>query len=201
MPVINNIVAVEKQNLLIQGLQFRAAAILDGVHAGAIPYTTSVYIQDNEYMDVRQLQVLVADDEFLALPDFAPVGEVLRSPFAGTMVSNNTQIATPCGALIPHRIGSRLMGADFVQHSGRWVIAGITRDSVGAVLGNCAVTMLETSRIAVGQVPVVAQTVSDGSGNYSVEVPGNTAYQGIAYKVGVTDGSGASLNTLTPTQV
>lgn len=70
-------------------------------------------------------------------------------------------------------------------------IAGVTRDSTGAALGGCTVKLFET-----GTDVLVAQQVSDGSGNYSFTVPGNGTYYELAYKDGAPAVTGASLNTL-----
>jgi hypothetical protein len=90
-----------------------------------------------------------------------------------------------------------------VQFGGvpRWFLTGTTRNSAGVALGDCRVIVLEVGRIAVQGAPVVAETVSDGAGAYSVEVPLNTAYQVLAYKEGAPAVTGATLNTVTPTQV
>ena len=90
---------------------------------------------------------------------------------------------------------------DLNGSTSRWMLTGTTRDSAGAALGACRVIVLEVGRLAVDGAPVVAETVSDGAGSYSVAVPTNTAYQVLAYKPGAPDVTGATLNTVTPTQV
>ena len=45
---------------------------------------------------------------------------------------------------------------------------------------------------------MVAETISDGSGNYSVEVPMNTAYQATGYKAGAPDVAGITRNDIVP---
>ena len=87
------------------------------------------------------------------------------------------------------------------QATSRLVLSGVTRDNTSAVLGNCRVVVLETSKIAVGQMPVIAETTSDGSGNYSIEVLINTSYQEISYKQGSPDVAGITRNDITPSQV
>ena len=73
-------------------------------------------------------------------------------------------------------------------------ITGITRDSAGAVLGNCVVHLFRTSDdVEVDQVN------SDASGNFTFTTgvsPANTQYI-VAYKAGSPDVSGTTLNTLT----
>ena len=96
---------------------------------------------------------------------------------------------------------SGLLINNFVQNTARFQITGVTRDSAGTALGTCRVVMLEVGRIAKGEMPVVAETISDGSGNYTIEVALNTAHQGIAYKDGSPDVAGISIDGLTPAQV
>lgn len=71
-------------------------------------------------------------------------------------------------------------------------VVGVTRDSFGNVLPGCTVRLFKTS----GDVKV-AQTVSDGSGNYIFTncAPG-TAYYIVAYLAGSPDVAGTSVNTL-----
>lgn len=111
----------------------------------------------------------------------------------------NAGISTSAGAWVPLVRGPALPW--FVGGTERWVIAGTTRDSAGVALGSCRVVVLETGRIAVSGNPVVSEAVSDGSGAFSLEVSGNTAHHLIAYKPGSPDVAGASLVTITPTQV
>lgn len=85
--------------------------------------------------------------------------------------------------------------SQFQQFRQFWIISGITRDSAGAALGNCAVNLFQTE----GNL-FVASTVSDASGNYSFSVPGNSSTSFIvSYKAGSPDVSGTTLNTLYPT--
>lgn len=198
MPVIRN-VPRDPTDLVLQGGQMRREAIASGIHAGRRPLQMSALFIG--YADTLP-NILVYDAEAYtpAHPDFTPYHARLRSPFLGSMISNNSCISTPCGAIYPHDIGNHLMNA-FTQGTSRWQIVGVTRDSAGTALGNCRVVMLEVSRIAVTGQPVVAETISDGSGNYTIEVAGNTAHQGIAYKDGSPDVAGISLDTLTPAQV
>lgn len=75
---------------------------------------------------------------------------------------------------------------------GSFSISGVTRDSTGAVLANCAVDLFLTA-----EDTLVAQTVSDGSGNFSFTVSGNSQnYFLRAYKPGSPDVAGTSVNTL-----
>lgn len=126
-----------------------------------------------------------------------PPREVLRDWPGGTMLAANAGVATPCGAWLP-MLPNECFISRFVQSTVRWQLAGITRDATGAALGNCRVIVLEVGQQFVQGAPIVAETTSDGSGNYTIEVPRNTAYQLLCYKAGSPDVAGASVNTLTP---
>lgn len=116
-------------------------------------------------------------------------------------VFGNT-IATPSGSLVDvFSLGNCCMLKDFVQSTSRWLVTGVTRDSAGAALGTCRVVALEVGRIQIDGAPVVAETISDGSGNFSLTVPMNVAYQLLAYKAGAPDLGGVSVVTSTPAQV
>jgi len=78
------------------------------------------------------------------------------------------------------------------QFFGSFSISGVTRDSAGSVLANCAVDLFLTA-----EDTLVASTTSDGSGNFSFTVSGNSQnYFLRAYKPGSPDVAGTSLNTL-----
>lgn len=106
----------------------------------------------------------------------------------------NSGISTPSGNLV---VNERVMRT-FIQSNERWLLTGVTRDKDGNPLGGCRVVILETGRIVVGEAPVVQETISDGSGNYSIEVIGNTAYQATAYLPGAPDRAGITRNVIVP---
>lgn len=56
---------------------------------------------------------------------------------------------------------------------------------------------MKTGRLAAASSPVIAETISDGSGNVSIEVPQNTTYFLIAYK---PDRGGVSMQNSLPVQ-
>ena len=82
-----------------------------------------------------------------------------------------------------------------LENDGRstMVLTGVSRDSTGAALGTCIVKLFRT----VDDV-LIAQTTSDGSGNYSFILPPSGPYYLVEYKDGGTPVAGTSLNTLTP---
>lgn len=74
----------------------------------------------------------------------------------------------------------------------RYTITGITKDSTGAVLGNCVVLLFETATNLIKAV-----TLSDASGNYLLDGTIDVTYYVVAYKAGAPDVTGATVNTLT----
>lgn len=76
----------------------------------------------------------------------------------------------------------------------QWLITGVTKDSTGAVLDNCTVTLFKT----IDNMPS-ATTVSDDNGNYSFSIDGNSqARFAVSYKAGSPDVAGTTVNTLIP---
>ena len=79
------------------------------------------------------------------------------------------------------------------KFSGRFAVAGVTRDSTGAPLGGCTVHLFESATDAE-----VAETTSDGSGNYLFSIGQNAGFfYVVAYKVGSPDLAGTTVNTIT----
>lgn len=74
----------------------------------------------------------------------------------------------------------------------RLIISGVTKDSSGAVLPNCNVTLYRTS-----DDQVMGKGVSDANGNYSFSSGSlSEQYYVVAYKAGSPDVSGTTINTL-----
>lgn len=78
----------------------------------------------------------------------------------------------------------------------RFSITGQTLDATGLALGGCRVIMLDTTRLVPGGDinPVVAETISDVGGNYSIVAPRPMTYQLIAYLPGSPDVAGITRN-------
>jgi hypothetical protein len=73
-------------------------------------------------------------------------------------------------------------------------LTGVTRDSAGVPLGNCRVHLFNSADVEI------AETVSDGSGNFSFTTDQNSGtYYLVAYLAGSPDRAGTSANTLTLT--
>jgi hypothetical protein len=73
------------------------------------------------------------------------------------------------------------------------VITGVTRDSAGVALANCALNLFRSDT-----EQLIQRLTSDGSGNFTTNPVGlGIQYQIDAYKVGSPDVAGTTLNTLT----
>jgi hypothetical protein len=70
-------------------------------------------------------------------------------------------------------------------------ISGVTKDSVGAVLGSCVVDLFDTATDVLK-----ATTVSAADGSYSVPASPSKGQYAIAYKAGSPDVAGTTVNTL-----
>ena len=70
-------------------------------------------------------------------------------------------------------------------------ITGVTRDSNGVALGNCAVHLILTDVDTIAQ-----ETSSDASGNFTFFNPGSGPFYIVAYKVGAPDIAGTTVNKL-----
>jgi len=76
----------------------------------------------------------------------------------------------------------------------RWMITGTTKDSAGAPLAGCTVTLFRT----VDNMPCCI-TTSDDAGNYEFSIDGNSAARfAVSYKTGSPDVTGATVNNLVP---
>jgi hypothetical protein len=71
-------------------------------------------------------------------------------------------------------------------------ITGVTKDSAGTALANCIVNLFDAT------TNIMLQTmVSDTNGNYTFQVQPQITYYIVAYKTGVPDVAGTTVNTLT----
>lgn len=70
-------------------------------------------------------------------------------------------------------------------------ISGITKDSTGAVLENCVVKLFDSDTNAMMQT-----MTSDANGVYSFQVAPGKVFYVVAYKAGVPDVAGTTVNTL-----
>jgi hypothetical protein len=165
---------------------------------------------------------LIADDDEEdtgMLGDGIIIQPTLRSIENGARMSVNCGIVTPCGVIIYMDYS---MINPFVQASVLWALTGVTRDyTTQAAITGCRVIAHEVGRLALSagsgetfysagnpnptefyaNQSLVGQTISDGSGNYTIKVGTNTAYQLTAYKVGSPDIAGITRQDVTPSAV
>lgn len=104
---------------------------------------------------------------------------------------------------MPGPIGAIFLRPVVLQRPARYRLAGVTRDAAGAALPNALVRVFETESGLFR-----ADTVSDASGNYSLDVTGDgvdpesgapLAFTIVAYKAGGPDVAGTTANTLVGT--
>lgn len=74
-----------------------------------------------------------------------------------------------------------------------WVLSGVSRDGTGATLASCQVLVFSTVN-----KEFIAETTSDGSGNWSVYVTRGWPFFLVEYKAGSPDVAGTSVNTIAP---
>ena len=72
--------------------------------------------------------------------------------------------------------------------------SGVSRDNLGAALGNCVIELFRTA----DDVQML-KTVSDSAGNFRFEVLTRGPHYIVAYKAGSPDVAGTTINTLQPT--
>ena len=200
MPVIRY-VPQDPTDLVIAGEGMRATAVLGGVHAAPPPRAMLPVLEGGVEESALNNPNLIAGAQL-----FTPMmqnGVLPKRPFLnpmdGTMIRSNACICTSTGAIYCVPLGLHLMDP-FYESTVRWVISGVTRDKDGVALGNCRVRVFETGRMTLDLVESeVGEVDSDGSGNYSIDVPMNTLYQVTAYLAGSPDRAGISRNDLIPT--
>jgi len=111
--------------------------------------------------------------------------ELMRTNFFKTV--SKSEITTRAGRAMP----------DDVMAGQAFTLTGTTLTGAGLALGGCAVTVEQTGLQYVGGQPIIAETVSDGSGNFSIPVR-NIDYQVTAYLAGSPDKAGITKNNVTP---
>jgi hypothetical protein len=93
-----------------------------------------------------------------------------------------------------------LVEGTIVESTQRWTLSGQTLNSTGAPTGGCRVLLFDTSKMIAGAEanPILMETISDGSGNYSFIVPRQMGYQLTAYLPGSPDIAGVTRNDVQP---
>jgi hypothetical protein len=105
------------------------------------------------------------------------------------------------GSMGGPRSGSRLCGYGpplqgcLPLPATKLLIFGVTKDSAGAVLASCTVSLYRTLDDMLFE-----KVISDGSGNYAFSAIGlSEQYYVVAYKAGSPDVAGTTVNTLVGT--
>lgn len=73
-----------------------------------------------------------------------------------------------------------------------YVISGVTKDSTGAALPSCSITLFRTANCSIAAQGVI----SDAAGNYSIAASPALAHYAVAYLPGSPDRAGTTVNTL-----
>ena len=141
-------------------------------------------------------QFMVPEPETMGNPIITiPRGAVYRSGLA-------KQITMP---VLDDSFGRHTSLDSFIETTRKWFVIGVTKDSVDAALGNCRVLIMQTDKVRVNidqlANPIIADVISDGSGNYSVQMNKNLPLQVMSYKTGSPDVGGVTVNTVIPTEV
>lgn len=190
MPIIRPIPS-DPTDLVLQGEQMRVSVLDEPVLSAGLVGGVSV--------NAGFSSLVPDEDAFLPMNSLIEINRlsIRRQKNSNLQVRTNAGIATPCGGWIP--LDYTPLINPFMQASVLWFITGVTKDSTQAPLGNCRVVGLETGRIENENIQAeVGETISDGSGNYTLPVPMNTAYQLTGYKAGSPDVAGITRNDVTP---
>ena len=89
------------------------------------------------------------------------------------------------------------MGTKQFRSPGAFVnfrITGITKDATGAALPSCRVELYLTAMDVS-----IQEAISDETGSFSFNMPGTGPFYIVAYKAGLPDVAGTTVNTLVAT--
>jgi hypothetical protein len=214
MPIIRDLLK-DPADLVMQGEQLRTASFLTFVDSWGANTRVSDAANTLPFLLVE-----LEDEEATGMIANGTVPYArLRSIENGALMSANCGIATPCGAMVYMSYNPI---NTFVEASVLWALTGVTRDyTTQTAIAGCAVDAHEFGRLAVaagssrtfysvgnpnpgqfeGNQSLVGRAISDGSGNYTIPVGTNTAYQLVAYKVGSPYIAGITRQDVTPTAV
>lgn len=125
-------------------------------------------------------------------------GGKAASHFRGLMAINTPDMGLPFED--PQVYGSGYFGQigtvvfRMIGVSVNRAIIGVSRDSTGAILGNCNLHLFTSSADTITKI-----TTSDASGNFRFDSPGSGPFYIVAYKAGSPDIAGTTVNTLIAT--
>jgi hypothetical protein len=141
--------------------------------------------------------VLDEEDYFPPMNNLVATVDARVSSVVGQGVRANAGVACTSGAWLPVR-ANECLAQTMSARPGAWTrysLTGVSRDSSGAALATCTVKVFLT-----GNDTKQFETVSDASGNWSIDVGANPGpFYFVEYKTGAPDRAGTSLNTNVPT--
>lgn len=221
MPVFLPI-PLDPTDILVQGEMMRVDALSTTISVGDGMRVAMTGLQSSRTPVIFGNNMIPGD---IGLPNVVVEDGMIPpsfpTPLSEHLPCANGVIATTAGALIPHtRVGMLLR--QFEQATDTFTISGQTLTGAGVALGDCRVMVYETGRMAVdghaqaplvaqgligtaiaptwqSQSPVVGEAIADASGNFTIPVPMNTAYQLTAYLAGSPDRAGITKNNVVPT--
>lgn len=188
MPIIRYI-PQDPTDMVLAGEQLRQAVLdPDDIGFMVAPMLAGAPIIDPLFAVIQD------EDAFRPMNSYCEVGRlsVRRSKNGVLQYRANAGIATPCGAWVSNDWSPLLRKT--VGGYARYSLSGVSRDSAGAALGGCTVKVFLT-----GNDTKQFETVSDGSGNWSIDVGANPGpFYYVEYKIGSPDQAGTSINTNVP---
>ena len=192
MPIIRY-VPQDPTDTVLQGEQLRA----QGVDARSADVGNVIFgpIMSLDVSDANAA-ILTDADQFLPMNSFTETSRLTARMFkeGGLQVRANAGVSTPCGAWVSIDYRPLLLARKPGSYS-FYTLSGVSRDSTGAPLGGCTVKVFMTLNDTK-----VYETVSDGSGNWSIDVSPNPGpFYYVEYLVGTPDRAGTSINTNVPT--
>jgi hypothetical protein len=136
----------------------------------------------------------------MVFPTVEPLGTPVVSIPRGA-ISKSGLIKNSTLPILPTTFGQHIMEY-YTESTQKWFISGITMNSSGVPIGGCRIVVLQTNKLSynsdVYANPVIGETISDGNGNYSLQVDYEN-FQILAYLPGSPDLAGVTINTVTPT--
>lgn len=201
MPVITAI-PVDPTDYVFQGESFRAVSLAESTGLATPTAFMPIIAGGYDFDWTVMLDTVAGEQNYLTIVGSYPVAsvEVLRGQLNGNLMGTNSCICTPCGNTVfvnPNPTELPL----WIQSTASFAVQGTTVDSTGAALPGCRVVVFDVGQLYTGGNPIVGETVSNGSGVYSVPVPYNTDYQVIAYLAGSPDVAGVTIDDVAAKQL
>jgi hypothetical protein len=192
MPVFRY-VPQDPTDTVLQGEQLRSQGI--DARPSGVGNVIFAPVASVDVLDANSAMMADADS-YPPMNSFAEVGVMSARRRKGNeyLPRANAGIATPCGEWV--QIDYQPLVLYKPGGYERLTLTGVSRDSAGAALGGCTVKIFSS----INDVKLY-ETVSDGSGDWSVDVAPNPGpFYYVEYKVGSPDVAGTSLNTNVPTK-